>query len=229
MHSPIGKTHRQYVAEQREQDPEFAAAYDEARIETDLALALAEVRELRNMSQRDLADTTGIKQPMINRLERAAQSPTVPTLFKLVRALGATVQIDPSGVTVRPAALLEGWAKGVHRTYEHELASQYQARAAYAHWQAPTVWPWFPDSGASVDRREPEAREWLGSASGQIQRPYVLLNAFFLQAPAGSENIVHVGGARPGWGGVYGDQPPLRKTPPTAQTVDAVPSLRVTS
>ena len=111
MHSPIGKTHRQYVAEQREQDPEFAAAYDEARIEADLALALTDMRELRNMSQRDLADATGIKQPMINRLERAAQSPTVPTLFRLVRALGATVRIDPSGVTVRPATPSEAVAE----------------------------------------------------------------------------------------------------------------------
>ncbi len=92
-----GMRHEQYLAQQIAHDAEFGAVYDEARFEARLALALADLRERRGMSQRDLAEVTGIKQPMIARLERGGQTPTVMTLLKLTHALRATVEFGPDG------------------------------------------------------------------------------------------------------------------------------------
>lgn len=99
----IGKPHRQYVAEQIERDPAFAAAYEEAGLEARLALALADLRERRGMSQRELASMTGMKQPMIARLERGGQIPTVTTLLKLLHALNATAELGADGqISLQP-------------------------------------------------------------------------------------------------------------------------------
>jgi ribosome-binding protein aMBF1 (putative translation factor) len=118
MQSPIGQTHRDFVAEQREKDPEFAAEYEQMRAlvehevalealaeraEEELAHALAALRQSRHMSQRDLAEVCRIKQPMIARLERGKQSPAFPTLVKLAAALYAVVVISEEGVAVQPA------------------------------------------------------------------------------------------------------------------------------
>ena len=50
-----GMRHEQYVAQQIAHDAAFGAVYGEARFETRLALALADLRERRGMSQRDQA------------------------------------------------------------------------------------------------------------------------------------------------------------------------------
>ena len=50
---------RQYVREQIEKDPEFAVHLRQARAEVQLAMAVAQLRERRGMSQRDLARATG--------------------------------------------------------------------------------------------------------------------------------------------------------------------------
>ena len=49
-----GMRHEQYVAQQIAHDAAFGAVYDEVRFEARLALALADLRERRGMSQRDL-------------------------------------------------------------------------------------------------------------------------------------------------------------------------------
>lgn len=53
-----------------------------------------------SISQRDLAEATGIRQPMIARLERGGQTPTVTTLLKLTHALRATVELGPDGEVI---------------------------------------------------------------------------------------------------------------------------------
>lgn len=94
---------RQYVREQIEGDAEFAGQLEQARAEVQLAIAVAQLRERRGMSQRDLARETGIKQPQIARLEKGDQLPTLDTLWRLLSALDARMELGPHGrVTVRP-------------------------------------------------------------------------------------------------------------------------------
>jgi DNA-binding XRE family transcriptional regulator len=104
MSNPIGLSHHQYVAERRERDPEFVAAYDEVSAIMDLALALADLRERRGLSQRALAAKSGIKQPMINRIERGSQVPNPTTLLRLLTALHGGLTMLPDGtIHVWPA------------------------------------------------------------------------------------------------------------------------------
>ena len=89
------KTHRQYVKEQIKRDPRLAKDLTEARSEVRLAVMIARLREKRGWSQRDLAKTTGIKQPQIARIEMGGQMPTLDTLWRLADALKAKVVIGP--------------------------------------------------------------------------------------------------------------------------------------
>ena len=96
---------RQYVRERSERDTEFAAHLRQARAEVQLAVAVAQLRERRGMSQRDLARATGIKQPQIARLEKGEQLPTLDTLGRLLSALGGRFEMGPDGMfSVQPTA-----------------------------------------------------------------------------------------------------------------------------
>lgn len=93
------KSHQQFVQEQIAASPTFADELAKAREQTRFALALAEMREARGLTQRDLAAMTGIKQPMLARIERG-QVPTLPILRRLAAALDARIVINPAGVVL---------------------------------------------------------------------------------------------------------------------------------
>lgn len=94
---------RQYVLEQSKHHSAFDTHLDQARSEVHLAVAVAQLRERRGMSQRDLARETGIKQPQIARLEKGDQLPTLDTLWRLLGALDARMELGPDGkVSVHP-------------------------------------------------------------------------------------------------------------------------------
>jgi transcriptional regulator with XRE-family HTH domain len=78
-------------------DPEFRAMWEETAPAEEFGLAVALAREARGMTQEALATATGIKRPMIARIEKGNQAPTMPTVLKFVRAFGASLAIDPSG------------------------------------------------------------------------------------------------------------------------------------
>lgn len=104
MHDPTSLSHRQYVSNRRQRDPDFAAAYDEISATMDLALALADLRGHRGLTQRALAEKSGIKQPMINRIERGSQVPMPFTLLRLLAALDGVLTMFPDGtIRVCPA------------------------------------------------------------------------------------------------------------------------------
>jgi DNA-binding XRE family transcriptional regulator len=50
-------------------------------------------RTHRGLTQRELAETSGVTQADISRIERGVITPTVPTLLRLVQALGANLAI----------------------------------------------------------------------------------------------------------------------------------------
>lgn len=95
------KSHRQYVQEQIEKNPEFAAEYAKAQMKTRFAVALAMLREERGLTQQQLAEAAGLKQPMLARYENG-QIPTVPTLQRLAAALEMRVLLSPDAITFEP-------------------------------------------------------------------------------------------------------------------------------
>jgi len=104
MSAPVGPSHDHYVADRRERDPAFNHAYDDASTTMDLALGLTDLRERRGLSQRALAEKSGIKQPMIARIERGSQVPKPHTLLRILAALEGVRTMGPDGsIHVSPA------------------------------------------------------------------------------------------------------------------------------
>ena len=78
---------------------------DEARVspaererinfEISLIGKMIEAREEKGLSQRELAEISGIKQPAIARLESLKATPQIDTLFKVLHPLGYTIEIVP--------------------------------------------------------------------------------------------------------------------------------------
>ena len=56
---------------------------------------MIEAREEKGLSQRELAEISGVKQPAIARLESMKTTPQIDTLFKILNPLGYTISIVP--------------------------------------------------------------------------------------------------------------------------------------
>ena len=63
--------------------------------EAELIGKLIEAREEKGLSQRGLAELSGMKQPQIARLESMKSTPQLDTLFKVLTPLGYTLSIIP--------------------------------------------------------------------------------------------------------------------------------------
>lgn len=49
------------------------------------------LREARNMTQHELADAVGVKQPMIAQIERGTKSPSMPLGMEIAKALNCPI------------------------------------------------------------------------------------------------------------------------------------------
>lgn len=57
--------------------------------------ALIDARRAKGYSQRELEAASGVKQPVIARIERDTSDPQLTTILKILRPLGKTLQIVP--------------------------------------------------------------------------------------------------------------------------------------
>jgi len=69
------------------------AEKDGIKLKIDLVGKLIEAREEKGISQKRLAEMSGLKQPAIARLERMQVTPQIDTLFRILKPLGYTVKI----------------------------------------------------------------------------------------------------------------------------------------
>lgn len=78
-------------------DETRVSAAERAQIEFETALIgkLIEARKEKGLSQRELAEISGVNQPAIARLESMRSTPQIDTLFKLLSPLGYTLSIVP--------------------------------------------------------------------------------------------------------------------------------------
>lgn len=83
---------RQYF-EQQMNDPAFRAEHEATRTEYEVTRALIEARTAQNMTQKELARRSGIRQSNISRIENGTCSPTVATLQLLAKGLGKELTI----------------------------------------------------------------------------------------------------------------------------------------
>jgi predicted transcriptional regulator len=84
---------KQYLDEQLK-NPGFAAEWERIKPEYEVMKLLVEARTEQGLTQKELAERTGIKQPNISRLENGQCSPTVDTLTALARGLGKELKIS---------------------------------------------------------------------------------------------------------------------------------------
>ncbi len=84
---------KNYLAQQME-DPAFAAEYEAQRPEYEVIRAVIAARLACNMTQKELAEKTGIRQSNISRIENGSASPTIDTLARIAAGLGKQLKID---------------------------------------------------------------------------------------------------------------------------------------
>lgn len=78
-------------------DEDRVGPADRERINFEISLIgkMIEAREKKGLSQRELAELSGVKQPAIARLESMKATPQIDTLFKVLLPLGYTIEIVP--------------------------------------------------------------------------------------------------------------------------------------
>ena len=84
---------KNYLAQQME-DPAFAAEYEAQRPEYEAIRAVIAARLACNMTQKELAEKTGIRQSNISRIKNGSASPTIDTLARIAAGLGKQLKID---------------------------------------------------------------------------------------------------------------------------------------
>lgn len=67
----------------------------EIQLEKDIIEATIEIRKKSKLTQRDLSKKSGVKQPVIARIEKCVNSPQMNTLIKLLYPMGYTIRVVP--------------------------------------------------------------------------------------------------------------------------------------
>ncbi len=67
----------------------------EIRLEMDIIEATIEARKKNKLTQRELSKKSGVKQPVIARIEKCVNSPQTSTLIKLLYPMGYTLRVVP--------------------------------------------------------------------------------------------------------------------------------------
>lgn len=77
--------------------PGAGSAYEAAKIRYELGLAVRLRRDELGLTQAQLAQRAGLKQPAVARFESGGTMPTIPMLERLAAALGLrlSVQLEP--------------------------------------------------------------------------------------------------------------------------------------
>ena len=74
-------------------DPEFAKAYEEMQPEFNIIRAIIEARTSNNLTQKELAERTGIAQTEISRIENGSRNPSIKLLQRLADGMGMVLNV----------------------------------------------------------------------------------------------------------------------------------------
>ena len=89
----MGKNIRDTLNE-RMKDPAFLAEWNAQEPERQIMRAIAEGREEKDMTQKQLAEITGITQADISRLESGTANPSLRTLKRLAAGMGMALKVE---------------------------------------------------------------------------------------------------------------------------------------
>ena len=76
------------------QNEDFRKEYEAIQPEMDVIRAIVEARTSQNLTQKELAERTGINQADISKLENGTRNPSVNLLKRLADGLGMMLKIE---------------------------------------------------------------------------------------------------------------------------------------
>ena len=76
------------------QNEDFRKEYEAIQPETDVIRAIVEARTSQNLTQKELAERTGINQADISKLENGTRNPSVNLLKRLADGMGMMLKIE---------------------------------------------------------------------------------------------------------------------------------------
>ncbi len=89
----MGKNFRETLNEQMK-DPKFKEEYDALEPEYQIIKAMLNSRTENSLTQKQLADITGIPQADISRLENGNANPSLKTLQRLAVGMGMKLKLE---------------------------------------------------------------------------------------------------------------------------------------
>lgn len=82
-------------------DPKFKKEWDDIQPEMDVIRAMIDNRIAQNLTQKELAERTGINQADISKLENGTRNPSLKMLKRLAAGMGMALKIEFVPMTVR--------------------------------------------------------------------------------------------------------------------------------
>ena len=89
----MGKNFRETLHEQMK-DPVFKEEWDATEAEYQIIKSMLEMRQRNAITQKQLAENTGIAQADISRIENGNANPSLQTLVRLAAGMGARLKIE---------------------------------------------------------------------------------------------------------------------------------------
>lgn len=80
--------------EEQLKDAELKKEYDDFQPEFDVIRAMVNARISQNLTQKELAERTGINQADISKLENGTRNPSLKLLKRLAEGMGMTLKLE---------------------------------------------------------------------------------------------------------------------------------------
>jgi len=81
------------IKEKSKEDPEFRRVFHEASAELDLVAQIIRTRKSKGLTQKDVAERSGLTQQMVSRIEKREYPPNYKNLVKIADALDSKLQL----------------------------------------------------------------------------------------------------------------------------------------
>jgi transcriptional regulator with XRE-family HTH domain len=82
------------MLEKQMQNEEFKKEYDAIQPEMNVIRAIVDARTSMNLTQKELAEKTGINQADISKIENGTRNPSLNLLKRLADGMGMTLKIE---------------------------------------------------------------------------------------------------------------------------------------
>lgn len=82
------------MLEKQLKDEEFRKEYETIQPEMDVIRAIVDARASQNLTQKELAERTGINQADISKIENGTRNPSLNLLKRLADGMGMTLKIE---------------------------------------------------------------------------------------------------------------------------------------